>query len=95
MRRAGALVSGAPPDASGQPINKAAIDWSIMGAKVGTCVMTWEQIEEGADMLRAEGGATCKTAASRQRKSEGGIRTGNTKKAACLAMAQDDCHSHA
>ena len=39
--------------------------------------------------------AICKTAASRKQKIERGIRTGNATKAACLAMGQDDCHSHA
>ena len=95
MRRAGALVSGAPPDASGQPTNKAAMDWLIMGAEEGTRDMTWEQIEAGADKLRVQGGATCKTAASQKRRSEGGIKTGNARKATCLVMAQDDRHSHA
>jgi len=75
--------------------NKAAMDCLLMGAEEGMRDKTWEQIEEGADKLRAEGGAMCKTAASRKRKSEGGIRSGNARKAACLAMAQDDCHSHA
>jgi hypothetical protein len=32
------------------------VDWLIMGAEEGTRDMTWEQIEEGADKLRAEGG---------------------------------------
>jgi len=73
LARAGALVSGAPPDASGQPTKKAALDWLLMGAEEGTRDMTWEQIEEGADNLRVEGGATCKTATSRKRRSEGGI----------------------
>ena len=95
VRPAGALVSGAPPDASGQPTNKAAMDWSIMGAEEGTRDMTWEQIEEGAASLRGEGGAIRKTAASRKRKSEGGISSGMVRKAACLAMRQDDHHSHA
>ena len=49
-------MSGAPPDGSGQPTNKAAVDWQLMGAEEGTCDMTWEEIEEGADKLRAEGG---------------------------------------
>jgi len=57
--------------------------------------MTWEQIEEGADKLRGQGDAICKTAASWKQKSEGGIRTGNATKAACLVMGHDDCHSHA
>ena len=95
VARAEALVCGAPPDASAQPTNKAAVDWAFMGAEEGTRDMTWEQIEERADKLRDEGGAICKTAASRKQKSEGGIRTGNATKAACLAMAQDDRHSHA
>jgi len=56
VARAGALVSGAPPDASGQPTNKAAVDWMLMGAERGTRDMTWEEIEEGADKLRAKGG---------------------------------------
>jgi len=95
VRRAGALDSGALPDTSGQPTNKAAMDWSIIDAEEGTPDMTWEQIEEGADKLRGEGGALCKTAASWKRKSEGGIRTSNARKAACLVMGQGDCHSHA
>jgi len=95
VMRAGALVSGAPRDASGQPTNKAAMDWLLMGADQGTRDMTWEQIEEGSDKLRDEGGAICKTAASRKRKREGGFRTGKARKAACLVMAQDDSHSHA
>ena len=45
--------------------------------------------------MRDEGGAICKTAASRKRKSEGGFRTGKANKAAWLVMAQDDNHSHA
>ena len=68
LARAGALVSGAPPDASGQPTNKAAMDWTIMGAEEGTRDMTWEQIEEGAAKLRGKGGAIFKTAASRSAK---------------------------
>ena len=56
LSREGALASGAPRDGSGQPTNKAAVDWLLMGAEVGTRDMTWEQIEEGADKLRAEGG---------------------------------------
>jgi len=95
VARAGALVCGAPSDASGRPTNKVAADWLLMGAERGTRDMTWEQIEAGADKLRGEGGAICKTAASRKRKSEGGIRTGNATKAACLAKGQDDSHSHA
>jgi len=60
VARAGALVSGARPDDSGQPTNKAAVDWLLMGAEEGTCDMTWEQIEEGADKLRVRGGeAAC------------------------------------
>jgi len=95
VARVGALVGGAPPDDSGQPTSKAAVDWVLMGAKEGTGDMTWEQIEEGAASLRGEGGAICKTAASRKRKSEGGISSGMVRKAACLAMRQDDHHSHA
>jgi len=91
VTQAGALVSGAPPDACGQPTNKAAVDWSIMGAEEGTRDTTWEQIEEGAARLRGEGGATCKTAASRKRKSEGGMRTGIATKATFLALRQDAC----
>ena len=49
-------MSGAPPDDSGQPTNKAAVDWLLMGAEKGTRDMTWEEIEEGADKLRVEGG---------------------------------------
>jgi len=56
--QAGALVSGAPRDASGQPTNKAAVDWLLMSAEVGTRDMTWEEIEEGADKLRANGSKT-------------------------------------
>jgi len=52
LAREGILASGAPTDASGQPTNKAAMDWSIMGAEEDTRDMTWEQIEEGADKLR-------------------------------------------
>ena len=47
-------MSGAPRDASGQPTNKAAVDWLLMGAEEGTCDMTWQEIEEGADKLRVE-----------------------------------------
>jgi len=32
------------------------MDWLLMGAEEATRDMTWEQIEEGADTLRAEGG---------------------------------------
>jgi hypothetical protein len=95
LARAGALVSGAPRDASGQPTNRAAVDWALMGAEEGTRDLTWEQIEEGAAKVRSEGGSKCKTAASRKRKREGGFRTGQATKAACLLMAQDDNHSHA
>jgi len=95
LTRAGALVSGAPSDASGQPTNKAAVDWALMGAEEGTRDMTWEQIEEGVAKLRGEGGAICKTAASRKQKSGGGFGTGKANKATWLAMAQDDSHSHA
>ena len=51
-------MSGAPPDVSGQPTSEAAVDWQLMGAEEGTRDMTWEQIEEGADKLRAKGGET-------------------------------------
>jgi len=95
VARARAFVRGAPHDASGQPTDKATVDWLLMGAEEGTVDMTWEQIEEGADKLRVEGGATCKTAASQKQKSEGGIRSGNARKALFLAMAQDNRHSHA
>jgi len=87
VARAGALVSGAPCDASGQPTKKAAVDWALMGAEEGTRDMTWEQIEEGAAKLRGEGGAICKTAASRKRQSEGDLRTGKANKAAWLMIA--------
>jgi len=56
LARAGALVSGALPDASGQPTNKAAVDWLLMGAGEGTRDMMWDEIEEGAAKLRAKGG---------------------------------------
>jgi len=82
VARAGPLVSGAPSDASGQPTYKAAMDWLLMGAEEGTRDMTWEQIEAGTDKLKAKGGAICKTAASRKRKSEEGFRTGKANKAA-------------
>jgi len=91
---AGALVSGAPCDDSGQPTKKAAVDWMIMGAEEGTRDMTWQEIEEGADKLRVEGGDICKTAASRKRKREEGLRGNNAMKVACFARGQDDCHSH-
>jgi len=55
LAREGALASWAPPDASGQPTNKATVDWVLMGAEEGTRDMTWEQIEEGAAKLRAKG----------------------------------------
>jgi len=55
LAREGAIASGAPPDASGRPTNKAAMDWLLMGAEEGTRDMTWGEIEEGADKLRAEG----------------------------------------
>jgi len=58
VARARALVSGAPPYGSGQPTNKAAVDWRMMGAEKGTRGMTWEQIEEGADNLRASCGTS-------------------------------------
>ena len=54
VARAGALVSRAPRYGSGQPTNKAAVDWFIMGSKEGTCDMTWEEIEEGADKFRVK-----------------------------------------
>ena len=60
LARAGALVSGAPRDASGRPTNKAAVDWLLMGAEKGTRDMTWEEIEEGAAKKRKEGGDTCR-----------------------------------
>jgi len=56
LAREGALASGAPHDDSGRPANKAAVDWLIMGAEEGTHDMTWEEIEEGPDKLRAKGG---------------------------------------
>jgi len=95
VARAGALDSGAPRDASGQPTNRAILDWGLMGAEEGTRDMTWEQIEEGAAKVKGEGGSKCKTAASRKRKREGSFRTGQATKAAWLLMAQDDSHSHA
>jgi len=63
LARAGALVSGAPSDDSGQPTNKAAVDWFITGADEGTCDMTWKEIEEGADQLRAKGGTAAQIVA--------------------------------
>jgi len=54
--RAWALISRAPTDGSGKPTNKAVVDWMLMGAQEGTCDMTWEQVEEGADKLRVDGG---------------------------------------
>jgi len=63
LAREGAIASWAPPDASGRPTNKAAVDWFLMGAEEGTRDMTWEQIEEGADKLRAEGGKTAQIVA--------------------------------
>jgi len=63
LARAGALVSGAPRDGSGQPTNKAAVDWLLMGTKVGTRDMTWEQMEEGADKLRDKRGKTAQIVA--------------------------------
>ena len=95
VARAGALVSGAPCDDSGQPTNKAAVDWMFMGAEKGTRGVTWQEIEEGADELRVEGGDICKTAASRKRKGEGGLRGNDAMKVASLARGQDDRHSHA
>ena len=68
--REGALASGAPPDACGQPTNKAAVDWLLMSAEEGTRDMKWEQIEEGADKLGAKWGkvAHCETSrGTRQR----------------------------
>jgi len=62
LAREGAIASGAPPDASGRPTNKAAMDWLLMGAEEGARDMTWEQIEEGADKVRAKGGAKGGTA---------------------------------
>jgi len=93
--RENAIASGAPPDASGRPTNKAAVDWLLMGADEGTGDMTWEQIEEGVAKLRGKGGAIFKTAASRKHKSEGGLRTAKANKATWLVVAQDDSHSHA
>jgi len=95
VARAGALVSGAPCDDSGRPTKKAAVDWLLMGAEKGTIGMTWQEIEEGAAVLRGEGGSICKTAASRKRKREGGIKGNDANKVACVARGQDDCHSHA
>ena len=62
LAREGAIASGAPPDASGRPTNKAAMDWLLMGAEEGARDMTWEQIEEEADKVRAKGGAKGGTA---------------------------------
>jgi len=45
--------------------------------------------------LKVEGGDICKTAASRKRKREGGLRGNDAMKVACLVRGQDDCHSHA
>ena len=73
LARAGALVSGAPRDASGQPTNKAIVDWLLMGAEEGTLDMTWEQIEEGADKVRAEGGIQMQDSSITQAQ-EGGRR---------------------
>jgi len=56
--------------------------------------MAWKEIE-GAAELRGEGGGICKTAASRMRKREGGLKGNDASKVACLARGQDDCHSHA
>jgi len=95
VARAGALVSGAPYDESGQPTKKAAVNWMFMGAEKGTRGMTWQEIEEGPAELRGEGGSICKTAASKKRKREEGLKGNDAMKVACLARGQDDCHSHA
>jgi len=63
LAREGALDRGAPPDDFGQPTNKAAVDWLLMGAEEGTRDMTREQVEEGADKLRAERGKTAQIVA--------------------------------
>jgi len=94
LERAGEHVSGAPRDDSGQPTNKAAADWLIMGTEEGTRDMTWEEIEEGAAKKRKEGGDICKTAASRKRKREGGLRGGDAQKVTSLARGQGNSHSH-
>ena len=95
VAQAGALVRGAPCDDSGQPMKKAALGWMFMGAEKGTIGMTWQEIEEVAAVLRGEGGSKCKTAASRKRKREGGLKGNDANKVACLARGQDDSHSHA
>jgi len=60
--------------------------------------MTWEEIEEGAAKLRVkrgkEGGASCKTAASKKRKTEVGQACSDRNEALCAAKRQDDHHSH-
>jgi len=63
LAREGAIASGALPDASGRPTDKAAVDWLLMGAEEGTRNMTWELIEEGAAKLRAKGGKTAQIVA--------------------------------
>jgi len=96
VAQVGALASGAPHDYSGPPTHKAAVDWMIMGAEEGTRDMMWEEIEEGADKLRItggkEGGASCKTAASKKRKTEGGQAGSDRKKALCAARRQNEHH---
>jgi len=56
VARAGALVSGAPRDDSGQPTIKANVDWMVMGAEESTRDMTWNEIEVGADKLMMKWG---------------------------------------
>ena len=56
--------------------------------------MTSEEIEKGATKKREKSGDICKSAASRKKKREGGLRGGNAQKVASLARGQDNSHSH-
>jgi len=92
--RAGAAKHGAPADALGLASSLDAVNYALNGAEEGCRGKMQEQVTEGAVKKRKEGGDICKTAASRKRKREGGLRGGDAQKVASLARGQDDRHSH-
>jgi len=56
VARIGTVFCGAPVNAAGQASNTAGLDYLLMGGARGTCGLTWYQIEDGAQKLRAKAG---------------------------------------
>jgi len=75
------LFHEAPDDSSSKPANKATVDRLLIGAEKGTRDMTWEQIEEGADQLKVEGGEATQIVARARAVISGAPADGSNRKA--------------